>query len=397
MQQGSPEFLTMESRVAVIARHLTGVSASTPIGAMPECTPLTASPSAKARPVLLVGSAISDVQALTDKQAVRLDVANQSSSIGKVTHKAGGVSLNIALALRALGHGAVHLVSAVGEDGAGRELVELCLKAGIGTNGILSIKDGRTATVICVFNDEGEVVFSLADVSILEQQMTPASALACMASCDYLNGVVVVDGDLPSKTLQSVCNRAHKDGCTLVFDPATAKKAPRCVDALPYIDYVAPNVEELHQIANKIGINKGQSKKWSPEKSVRVPEVFLLSAPAVAAVLSRGARHVILTAGKHGAGIYWYCATNLKLVHCPALPVPKISSVNGAGDCLLGGFVRGLLLGRRKEEALALGVACAGEALQTTANVPPRFDWARLEANVRSVGQKITETKFNAH
>jgi len=352
------------------------------------------------RAVLLVGSIISDVQAEVDmppSTSFSMRVANQASWIGKVTHAPGGVCLNIARALRGLGS-AASLVSAVGTDGAGRELLELCSRTGIRTEGVLTIEGARTATVLCLFNGEGQVVFSLADVRVLDERVTPAMALSRMDCYEYGGGIVVADGDLPSDVLEAVCRRARGWGCAVCFDPATVSKAPRCLPALPFIDYLAPNTEELLEIARAIDTTRGISSEESrpPGRARRrtvngdgVPDVFFRVAAAVDAVLGRGARHVLLTAGKYGAGLYWSCETGIRLAHCPALPANSIASVNGAGDCLLAGFVRGLSLGRRKEEALALGVSSAAQALETKDNVPDPFDAARLAADARSLTTRL--------
>ena len=339
--------------------------------------------------MLLIGSCISDIHATAP--SFRVDAVNQASSIGRVRYSAGGVCLNVARALRGLGQGEVHMVSAVGSDGAGRDLLDLCTKAGIHKDGILTIEAGRTATVLCLFNNTGEVVYSLADVSILEDYLTPEMALRGMDRCGITNGIVVTDGDLSSGVLEAVCKRAHRERCTVVFDPATVAKASRCVACLSYIDYVAPNVDELAELARAVDPN-GLEGRMSPERgTVGVPEVFLRALPAVDAVLGKGAGNVLLTAGEYGAGLYCYCGGGIRLAHCPALPTASIASVNGAGDCLVAGFVRGLSLGRHKEDSLALGVASAWEALQIEGNVPDAFDGTRLRNHVR----RQTVTCFN--
>ena len=349
-----------------------------------------------------MGSIIQDVQAEISLPSFSTDVANQASSIGKVTFTPGGVCLNIARALRGLGHGSVRMVSAVGADGAGRELLAICARLGIQTDDVMTIEGCSTATVLCLFNGEGEVVFSLADVRVLEEHVTPAMALVRMESFHYDNGIVVTDGDLPSDVLEAVCSRARDRQCTVVFDPATVSKASRCVGALPYIDFVAPNEDELHEIARAIARANDakpprnfQRRPPAPLTALaaldNVPDVFFRSLQAVDAVIGRGARHVILTASEHGAGIYWLSETGIRLAHCPALPAGNIASVNGAGDCLVAGFISGLSMGRRKEEALKLGVACAWESLQTKDNVPEPFDGVRLTEHAWSLTVDVYE------
>ena len=382
-------------RVAVLARH---VGPAATVAATLAAT--VAATTTRTKTICLVGSMIADVVCVLMEAELSemtgspsFSKANQASSVGKVTQTAGGVCMNVARALRGLGHVPVHLVSAVGEDASGRELVELCSAAGICTKGILPFKDTRTATVVCLLNGRGEVVFSLADVSILEDHMTPAMALTCMARCAYSGGIVVTDGDLASDVLNAVCSRARAEGCTIVFDPATVRKAPRCLECLQDIDFLFPNVEELTELYNAIETNAGRDRSRTPERMPMrgsgVPDVFQRCLPAVNAVLDRGVGHVIVTAGEYGAGIYWRRGTDVELAHCPALTARNVASVSGAGDCLVAGFVRSLSLGQSIEEALALGVAYAWEALQTKSNVPSGFDGVRLAANAGLLGRRI--------
>jgi sugar/nucleoside kinase (ribokinase family) len=332
---------------------------------------------------LLVGSCIVDIQA--EAPGFRTDSASQASSIGRIRHSIGGVCSNIARALRALGQDNVHLVSAVGSDGSGRELMEECSRIGLCTRGILTVKDHRTATVVCLLNSAGEVVYSLADVSILESGLTPAVALHCMDCCEYGGGVVVVDGDLSSEVIKVVCERARTKSCIVIFDPATAGKATRVLSALPYIDYLTPNVEELNEIASQLASprEKIQPKSWQEFGSI--PLIFLDSLQVVEAILERGTQHVILTAGGDGASIYFRKRSKIRVIYCPVVAGAKIASVNGAGDCLVAGFIRALSLGLRIEDALAMGSACAWEALHTKNNVPESFNDAKLFEKVEQL------------
>jgi bifunctional ADP-heptose synthase (sugar kinase/adenylyltransferase) len=64
--------------------------------------------------------------------------------------------------------------------------------------------------------------------------------------------------------------------------------------------------------------------------------------------------------------------------HCPAVATDVVN-LSGAGDCLVAGFVAGLLCGHSEQQALALGVVAASVAVRSTSNVPSPVDGLQLD------------------
>ena len=356
-----------DHRIAIIQSHLQGDQTAVELNSL--STPR----------VTLVGSCIMDVQAWIDSEHAT------GSSRGKVTFSPGGVCMNIARALKHLEkqNGGekvvpeVYLVSAVGDDNHGRDMMALCSREGINTGSVLSVPGERTATVVVIFNSKGDAIQSVVDVSILEKHLRPFIALGAVK-----NGICVTDGDLCRDVIETVCREAAQRGCQVVFDPATVSKAPKCISVLKHIDYITPNIDELEEIARALVMDDGIGHHTHVPDG---PLIFHKARACVEIVLRRGVKHVLLTAGDQGAGLYSMEGTQIHVEYSSPIPVTSIRSVNGAGDSLVAGFMYALSQGKNGRECLAYGLASAWEALQTESNVPEFPCMTRFKRHVAHV------------
>ena len=330
--------------------------------------------------VTLVGSCIMDVQAWNGS------IHATGSSTGKVMFSPGGVCMNIARALRQLEkrHGGtaisdISLVSVVGDDNHGRDMVALCSREGINTGSVLSVPGERTATVVVVFDDRGDVIQSVVDVSILETYLDPEVALKSIRG-----GICVMDGDLHRDVIETVCKHAAQRGCQIVFDPATVSKSGKCISVLNYIDVITPNIHEIEEMARLLV--DGSMQHTHVQSSNTGSDTFFHRARAcVELVLRQGVKYVLLTAGEKGAGLYWMEDMYIHVEYSFSIPVESICSVNGAGDSLVAGFIYAISIGKNEKESLSYGMASAWEALQTDSNVPEFLNMTRFNQHVSFV------------
>ncbi|KAI8112017.1 hypothetical protein M9435_004512 [Picochlorum sp. BPE23] len=360
------------------------------------------------RHVCLIGSCIRDIQAWVSPGE---KMAPGGSSMGRVTYSAGGVAFNIARALRSLLEYVftecmceVELISAVGDDEAGKDLIKMCQANNISTRGVSRIPNGpRTASVVIVFDGSGDVAYSVADVDIVERFLTPDLVSRSIHPSLGLGGILVLDGDLDQASILRACKDASRSRYRVVFEPTSRSKAPRCIPALKHIDYITPNVDELTSIVHKLcqhhpdnfpkSCQRGRASIEKQPRGINIPSVFLNLAQPAAAVVQAGVGHVLVTAGDQGAALFFIAPENndsLKCIYCPALPT-QVVSVSGAGDCLAAGFILGLTMDATPRVALAMGVANAWEALQSESNVSDSMEEKRFKANVDHVLTQIQE------
>ncbi|KAL4857826.1 Pseudouridine kinase [Chlorella vulgaris] len=233
---------------------------------------------------------------------------------------------------------------------------------------IAQLHGGATPTVAAVFDMAGELAACVADVSLLEEQLTPqllrsppvAAALAAAP-------IVMLDGNLSPEALQEACRQAAAAGVPVWFEPVSAPKSVRAAALLHRISFVSPNRQELAAMAAALA-----SSSAGAEPGAQVEGSLRSMLPDIAAVLGAGVQHVVLTLGPGGAAL---CRLEgdgraVAVCHMPALPA-AVLSCSGAGDCLVAGCLFALARGLPAEAALAHGIAASKAAVESVSNVPP--------------------------
>ena len=149
-------------------------------------------------------------------------------SPGSVWRVPGGVALNVARSLGALG-AKPQLWSQVGDDGEGRELIAAIEDAGLPVEGILTIEGSRTDCCMFILDEEGSVT-GVSDCRLLEEQC--GSLLQKVASAHCLNSaskpVLIVDGNLPAEVLTGL-SRPEFENVPLRLVVASDGKAARAM------------------------------------------------------------------------------------------------------------------------------------------------------------------------
>ncbi len=110
------------------------------------------------------------------KARATFELTLASSNPGQIHRSAGGVAGNVAQGLARLGV-ATSVFSVVGDDAAGRLVIDACQRAGVDTAGITCIAGARTATYAAVLDRAGELIVAIADAEVLEE--------ACIARCGF--------------------------------------------------------------------------------------------------------------------------------------------------------------------------------------------------------------------
>lgn len=174
-----------------------------------------------------------------------------TSHPGKVSNSIGGVGHNIVLAIHYTGskHGiSPRLISAVGQDGDGNEIVSHMEKVGLDTSGIK--QDGRegTARYVAMHDKKGDLIVACADMDIIQnldvdhvnQQLTTAQPKWIM-----------IDGNIGLEAKKEVLKYARDKSVQVAFEPTSVPKAAALSElSLPVypnnsIALATPNTAEL--------------------------------------------------------------------------------------------------------------------------------------------------------
>jgi sugar/nucleoside kinase (ribokinase family) len=277
-------------------------------------------------PVLCIGAVHWDLIARHEGR-----IAPGADVPGRIVRRPGGVAGNVALALAEGGVRPV-LLSAVGDDPAGRELLAACTARGVDCAHVLCAPGGETGAYLAI-EDDGGLVAAVADARLLEA--AGAGILAPLGRTLRLDGgVAVIDGNLPAETLAAVASAGLAGGTDLRLVPASPEKAPRLRVFLGHARAVFHlNVAEAAAILGRVPGDAAEAA------------LGMVAAGAARAVVTDGPR-AAADAGGHGL-----------LTGVP--PVVRAAGVTGAGDRFLAAHLLAGRAGADPRDALDAALAAA--------------------------------------
>ena len=268
----------------------------------------------------------------------------------------GGVARNVAENLARCGV-PVQLLSAVGQDAAGRALLDGAAHAGIDVHAVQSIDGALTGSYTAVLDTDGSLFVALAHMDLCEQ-LTP-DWLAQHADVCRGAALVVADLNLPAATLAVLVTAAAEDAAPpLVLVAVSEAKMAR----LP---------QRLHGVRLLV-LNRGELAAWAGTDVL---------ADGVAQLRAAGVRDVVVTLGEAGL-CHTAAAGALVFLAAPVVPAEAVVDVTGAGDALAAGLCHGLWTGAVAEQGwsrtcahalgrAALTVQSAETVVPDTERFPP--------------------------
>lgn len=297
--------------------------------------------------VVVIGAASLDVKARAAAPLVA-----RTSNHGRVTLSPGGVARNVAENLARLGL-PVSLITAVGDDAFGRDLLERTARAGVDVTPSLAAPEARTGTYAAILDHVGDMTVSIDDMEIV-RAITPA---VLRARADRMRGasLIVVDANLQPAVLRQALTMARRFGVPVCADPVSVDLARRLKSRLCDIAIITPNAAEAAVLCGQ------------PVESVDE------AAEAARRLTACGVGLVVITLAERGL---FYASTEGS-GHVPA-PRVDVVDATGAGDALTAGVLCGLFQGLPVDECMRLGVAAATLTLQTAETVYPSLSLERL-------------------
>jgi sugar/nucleoside kinase (ribokinase family) len=263
----------------------------------------------------------------------------------------GGVARNAAEVLSRLDADAL-LASVIGEDQAGKELVQSARGSGIDVSLLQRIKGARTAHYFAAFQ-QGELFAAFADMAIFDR-LDAEFVSEAMANAGAIDGVFA-DCNLPAAALAAVRRDCRALDLPLAIDTVSPAKAERLGTDLGGLTILFTNRAEAASLAGA----------GPPESVVKL-------------LRKRGAANVVLSEGPRGChcgGPHGYCRL--------LMPTSEVRNVNGAGDALAAGSFLKFLEGAIFREAVLFGMGCAQAALEQPGAEASHLD--RREAERRSL------------
>jgi pseudouridine kinase len=282
-----------------------------------------------------------------------------SSNPGTTVLAPGGVARNIAHNLALLGVDAA-LLSVVGRDAFGAQLLAATAAAGVDTRGVLRTA-GATGSYNAALDARGQLILGVAAMAILER-LTPrrlAAARARLAGADLL----VADGNLPPATLDWLIGFAGERGLRLALETVSVPKGGRLKRLLAAgrpLFAMFCNRDEAAALTGRSGLRAAASR-----------------------LHERGVRHVGIGLGRRGM----FVSDGARRRIVAALPA-RVVDVTGAGDAAVAGTLYGLLRGHDLAAAARYGQVAAALALVCEQSVNPALSARTIRARLGRAGHE---------
>ena len=290
------------------------------------------------RHVIVIGAACLDI-----KGRPEASLTPGTSNPGNIQLSVGGVARNVAENLARLDM-RVTLLSVVGDDAFGQDILERTASAGVDISHVIVSSAGHSGAYMAVLDGEGRLHVSIDDMAIMAE-LTPRylwdrRALFRDAS------MVVMDGNVPARTIASAFRLARRARVPVCVDPTSVALAPRLTPYLADIALMTPNIAEAEVYC---------------QRNIRGRREAITAARRL---VSLGVGTAIVTLGPDGLAY----ATAEERGWVPAIRC-EVVDLTGAGDALTAGVVFGLLNELPLSEAVRLGVSAAAITLQTRETV----------------------------
>jgi len=214
------------------------------------------------------------------------------------------------------------LISLVGDDAAGRYIMDFCAENNIDTSGVCVDASIDTSINIGLVREDGERTFLSSrsgsqwkmSLEHVDFEMFPGAKLLTLAS---IFNNPLLDND----TLVKIFRAAKEHGLIICADMIKNRFGEKLADireALPYLDYFFPNYEEASALT---GIAEIES--------------------IADALLGCGVKNVVIKNGRQGC----FIKTGSEAITVPAYLGAVVADAIGAGDNFVAGFITAILEG----------------------------------------------------
>jgi pseudouridine kinase len=293
-------------------------------------------------PVLVIGASALDIVA-----HVKENLSAGTSIPARIRYSYGGVARNVAENLARLGQ-PVRLLSVVGDDDIGHQLLQQAEEAGIDISPVLITEAQPTCTYMAAVDPSSGLLFGTDDMRAMKE----LSPVAIRERSELFKGasVLFVDGNVPRDTLRTVMSMARRERLPVCADPAAAGLAERLRPYLPRLTLVTPNGSEASVLTGLTFNAK------SPDESLQIAKQLV----------TIGVEIAIITLGD--AGVCY--ATSQTSGYIPAVRT-QVLDPTGAGDALTATVIFSLLNEIPLDDALQLAVSAASLTLRYPGSVVP--------------------------
>lgn len=288
---------------------------------------------------IIIGGANIDIGGIPEEALVEHD-----SNSGRTIKSLGGVGRNAAHNLRLLGVN-VKFITAIGDDGNARRIIESCENLGIDIADSLKTAKADTSTYLYITDEKGSMKLAVSDTSIYEN----LTAKFIASKMEQLNRarLVVLDTNIPAETIQHICENCK---APVFASPVSTKKAEKLLPVLDKLTAVVANKAEAEVLS---GIHI--TGKDTLERAADI-------------ILESGVKNVFIV--QENKGVYYaYDEEQLMMSGLDG----EIVNWNGAQDAFMAGIVYGFMKHLSVRQMAKIGLAVLSIAVESTEAINPQL------------------------
>lgn len=292
--------------------------------------------------VLVIGATLLDVKG---KPIDGLEPG--TSNPGRIRSTRGGTARNVAENLARLGAD-VTLISAIGDDDIGAQLLEQTAEAGVDVEEVCIQPGHHSGSYMAILEVDGTLSVALDDARVVEcitkEYLYRRRRLFRQAE------LIMFDGSLSAGSIETVLKLARRYNVRVAADPSSARLAHKLIPALPTLHLVVPNEVEA---ATLCGLD---FFGYDADASL----------DAARQLVRLGVHAGVVTLSDFGLAY----ATSDENGYIPPRYSEMVDST-GTGDSITAAILFGMLNELPITECMRLGAAAAGLTLQTHHTVVP--------------------------
>lgn len=292
--------------------------------------------------ILVIGATLLDVKG---KPTDGLEPA--TSNPGRIRTARGGTARNVAENLARLGAEVV-LLSAIGDDDMGSQLIAQTAEAGVNVEHVHVAEGQHSGSYIAILEVDGTLSVALDDTRVVEHLTGQFIYRRRRLFRDAQ--FVMYDGSLSPSAMETVMRLARENDVPVVADPSSARLADKLCPYLHALDLVVPNEVEA---AHLCGVD---FFGYDADASL----------DAARQLVRQGVSKAVVTLSDFGLAY----ATSDENGYIPPRYSEMVDST-GTGDAITAAIVYGMVNGLPTIECMRLGAAAAGLTLQTHHTVVP--------------------------
>ena len=301
--------------------------------------------------ILVIGGANIDIEGYPVGKFQMRD-----SNPGVVKRSFGGVGRNIAENLAMLDMD-TKLISLVGDDSSGRDLLDYCKRRGIDVSNVEIVEGKSTSTYLSILGMDMDMEVAISHMDIMDGM----DEKLILKKQNLIRGaeLCVVDTNLPKRIIDYLLNNFD---VPFVVDTVSLEKSRKIEGLYHRIDVLKPNLIEAEFISG-IEIRDEKDVVAAGEK-----------------IQELGIKNIFISLGKDG--VYYRGQEDSGFIRPPKT---EVVGSTGAGDAFLSGVVLGRVLEKSIEEQAMYGVANSICSLQSKSNIPEDLSVKKIEEVLEEV------------